>query len=133
MQGAPPPAPAPARPARTDAQRAVRYNHLIGRLRDRQITMEEATELFGMMQAMLRASEAARLSGLAPPVEGTAPRPRPKPATAPVGVPMTDDMMLAGFLALGAGTGLLAAIAKRMAEGAAAAPAARPSARSAPR
>jgi len=105
-------------PARADAQRAIRYNHLIGRLRNRQITMEEATELFGLMQGMLRASEAARLARVAQPDATPVPAPRtPKPAA--VGMPMSDDLLLAGILAMGAGAGLLAAITKRMNEGSA--------------
>lgn len=103
-------------PNRTEAQRNVRYAHLVGRLRNRQITMEEATELFGMMQGMLRTSEVARLSR-APPPE---PKPR-APPRAPTGavprVPAPDDLLLAGILAMGAGAGLLAAISKRMTEG----------------
>jgi len=110
----------PATPPRSDEQRRVRYNHLLERLRNRQITMEEATELFGLMQGFLRASEAARLA-----LQGAAasagpakpPAPKAKPA-AGSGIPAADDLMVAGILAMGAGAGLLAAITKRMTEGA---------------
>jgi hypothetical protein len=106
-------------PSRTDEQRRVRYNHLVERLRGRQITMEEATELFGLMQGMLRASEAARaalMAAAAPPGE---PKPHPPAGMAARGgtLPATDDMIMAGMLAMGAGAGLLAAITKRMNEG----------------
>ncbi len=45
--------------------RNARYAYLVGRLRTRQITMEEATELFGVQQAALSRSEGARLAALA--------------------------------------------------------------------
>jgi hypothetical protein len=111
-----------AAPARPDAQRAARYNHLVERLRNRQITMEEATELFGLMNAMLRASETARLAlAASPPSTEEKPRaPHPKPTAGPT-IPAPDDLMVAGILAMGAGAGLLAAITKRMSEGGAAA------------
>jgi len=111
-------APPPAPPGAPEAQRQVRYNYLVGRLRSRQITMEEATELFALMQALLRASESARrASGIV--------APRPGPVVGPVGesprvaVPPSpsDDMFLVGLLAMGAGAGLLAAMARRLAEG----------------
>jgi len=102
-------------PARTDEQRRVRYNHLIERLRNRQITMEEATELFGLMQGFLRASEAARLAMAPPPPADEKPRAPPPKATG-MPVPAADDLRVAGILAMGAGAGLLAAITKKMAE-----------------
>lgn len=99
----------------------VRYNFLMERLRNRQITMEEATELFGIMQGMIRASEAARLAAAAataaPPAEGKPHPPAPK-KTAGAEIPLPDDLLAAGILALGAGAGILAAITKRMAESA---------------
>jgi hypothetical protein len=108
-------------PARTDEQRRARYNHLIERLRNRQITMEEATELFGLLQGYLRASEAARTAALAPPPLETRPRTAPpKPGTVPI--PAADDLLAIGILAMGAGAGLLAAITKKMAETSAAGP-----------
>ncbi len=101
----------------TDAgSRSSRYNYLVGRLRGRQITMEEATELFTLMQGMIaRANDAARAAAYRPAVAvppGTAPAPPPPP-----GLPATssaDDFLLVGLLAMGAGAGLLAAISKRI-------------------
>lgn len=98
-----------------DAQRNQRYVYLVGRLRNRQMTMEEATELFSLMQGMLRQSEAARaammrtipspaVSGAREPLAGPA-----APATA-----ASDDFFLLGILAMGAGAGLLAAMSKRL-------------------
>jgi hypothetical protein len=105
-------------PARPDAQRTARYTHLVDRLRSRQITMEEATELFGMMQGMLRASEAARI-GRPPSTEPKARVPPREPAAAAAqGFPPPDDLLLAGILAMGAGAGLLAALTKKLAQGA---------------
>jgi hypothetical protein len=104
-----------------ESQRNVRHTYLIGRLRNRQITMEEATELFGIMQEMLRQSEAARLAavgtpGLAPAIPGAPVRPAPATRAAPPSG--SDDLFLVGLLAMGAGAGLLAAMTKRIAEGA---------------
>jgi len=112
--GAPPPAP----PGTPEGQRQTRYNHLVSRLRGRQITMEEATELFALMQAMLRASELARRTA-APAVAGpggTGPSPA-RVIRAPEGTSnVSDDLFLVGLLAMGAGAGLLAAMARRMTE-----------------
>jgi hypothetical protein len=100
--------------------RTQRYNYLIGRLRGRQITMEEATELFALMQGMLaRANEVARVAALrvaTPPSAGVAPAVPPPPRVAG---PSTgaDDLLLVGILAMGAGAGLLAALSKRMGDG----------------
>jgi hypothetical protein len=97
--------------------RNQRYNYLIGRLRNRQLTMEEATELFTLMQAMLaRASEIARTAAYRAPTpaqpagSGLAPPP-PRPLA--VGS-SADDLLLVGILAMGAGAGLLAALTKRI-------------------
>ena len=77
------PAPGP----RSDDQRRIRYNHLVERLRNRQVTMEEATELFGLMQGMLRASEAARVALAAAAASGGTQPPsspaHPNPASPP--------------------------------------------------
>jgi hypothetical protein len=96
-----------------------RYGYLSGRLRNRQITMEEATELFALMQALIaRANEAARIAALraaAPtgplPPPGGAPPPMPR---APPVASSADDFLLVGLLAMGAGAGLLAALSKRI-------------------
>ena len=106
-------------PSSNESQRNARYVYLLGRLRTRQITMEEATELFGTMQGMLRTSESGRLAALA---QATTPTAAPSaPRTAPVSRPApsgsSDDMFLVGLLAMGAGAGLLAALSKRITEG----------------
>jgi hypothetical protein len=103
------PAPPPPPPPEAMGGNA-RYVYLLGRLRSRQITMEEATELFALQQAMLRTATAR-----APP--------RPAPAGAPVASPspmaavmtsgLSDDGFAWALLALGVGAGLLAATAKR--------------------
>ena len=115
--GSSPPPPAPGPDASTGP--GQRYNYLVGRLRNRQITMEEATELFALMQAMIaRANEIARATAMrsstAPSVP-VAPVPEaPKIATGPSS---SDDLLLVGILAMGAGAGLIAALSKRMGEG----------------
>jgi len=80
--------------------------------------MEEATELFTLMQAMLQTSEAARLALMR---TSTTPTPAvpapPSPSSSPVTPTVTgnlDDLLLVGLLAMGAGAGLLAANAKRV-------------------
>jgi hypothetical protein len=100
-----------------DAQRSARYGHLIGRLRAREITMEEATELFNLMQAMLRISESARVAALRMTAASTPTTPSPVtprvPSTTAPSV-ASEDLFLVGLLAMGAGAGLLAAMAKRL-------------------
>ncbi|MCI4358232.1 MAG: hypothetical protein L3J95_00280 [Thermoplasmata archaeon] len=96
-----------------------RYGYLVARLRNRQITMEEATELFGLMQdSLATAAQAVRQATLPPPPRGggrtMAP---PPPGGTPITIPMRDEDVALGLLALGAGAGLLAAILKRSAEG----------------
>jgi hypothetical protein len=112
-RAAPPPVPAILLPT------SPRYPYLVGRLRSRQITMEEATELFGLMQESLAmASQAIRQAAALPPPPGagvpapgsTGPRPGP-------GLQVRDEDVGLGLLALGAGAGLLAAILKRSSEG----------------
>ncbi len=82
------------------------------------MTMEEATELYTLMDGMLRASEAARSAMMrapSPPPVMERPAP-PSPMKAPPTAPATagDDFFLLGILAMGAGAGLLAAMTKRM-------------------
>jgi hypothetical protein len=110
----PPPGPAPA----PGSGSGSRYTYLVSRLRNRQITMEEATELFALMQAMIaRANEIARATAMrssSAPAVPVAPVPEaPKVATGPSS---SDDLLLVGILAMGAGAGLLAALTKRMGE-----------------
>jgi len=99
-----------------DTQRNARYGYLIGRLKNRQMTMEEATELFTLMQGMLRQSEASRAALMrVPPPPPSAASSKAKPAPAPA-ARNADDFLLLGVLAMGAGAGLLAALMKRMQE-----------------
>lgn len=101
--------------------------------------MEEAIELYTLMDGMLRASEAARVAMLrAPPAAPTmpaAPERAPPPRAGPppgaaAAATAGDDFFLLGILAMGAGAGLLAAMTKRMQD---LAPPARPPERSAAR
>ena len=115
-------------PAGTDATRNARYVYLVGRIRNRQMTMEEATELFGLMQGMLRTSELARQAALramsaqpAPPTT-TAPKPAAGPAP-PAGALSADELLMLGILGTGAASGVLAALTKRIQELMASAPA----------
>jgi hypothetical protein len=101
---------------------ASRYAYLTGRLRARQITMEEATELFGLMQGMLQRSETSRQALMAASrsrglTGSTAPTTAPAPRTPPV-PGGSDEMLLFGLIAMGAGAGLVAALTKRIQDGA---------------
>jgi hypothetical protein len=109
--------PTPPSPANAgEAQRNARYVYLVARLRNRQMTMEEATELFGLMQGMLRQSEVARAAMMrAPPPPPSEPSAKPKPPAAP-SIPNADDFLLFGVLAMGAGAGLLAALNRKLQE-----------------
>jgi hypothetical protein len=99
-----------------DAQRNARYAFLVARLRNRQMTMEEATELFAIMQGMLRQSETARAALMRlPPPPSAEPAVKARPAAAPPSG-SADDFLLLGVLAMGAGVGLLSALTKRMQE-----------------
>jgi hypothetical protein len=127
---APPSAPAAAPTSGSGS--GSRYNYLAGRLRNRQITMEEATELFALMQGMIaRANEVARATAMRTPAVPVAPVPEaPTIATAPSS---SDDLLLVGILAMGAGAGLIAALAKRMGEAPGTAPSTPPKSGTAPR
>jgi hypothetical protein len=93
----------------------VRHVYLLGRLRSRQITMEEATELFAIQQAMIRA--ASRSPPPAPTSTGT------PGAPASGGTPMaglsvmSDEGLALALLAFGTGAGVLSAILKRNRDG----------------
>lgn len=98
--------------------RNARYTYLVGRLRTRQITMEEATELFGFQQAALARLEAARLAAVAQanvasgaPSSTALPPPPPRPGPAVSG---SDDFLILGLLTMGAGAGLLAAMTRKI-------------------
>lgn len=107
MAPSPPAAPSPATaPSPPVAVRSnPRYLYLSRRLRERQITMEEATELFAILEAAMAMPAAV------------APVPPPPPARR-AGVPglavsVSDDQLALGLLALGVGAGLLAALGAR--------------------
>jgi len=123
----------PPPPGGREGGRHARYGFLVGRLHNRQITMEEATELFTIMQGMIQASEAARLAlARVPTPPSPVLRPPPPPERA-LSAPATagDDLLLVGILAMGAGAGLLAAMTKRIQDGTPA-PNSGPTSRSAP-
>lgn len=91
-----------------------RYVYLLTRLRNRQITMEEATELFTIMQGIIRNIQ----SGPPPPApgdSGTPPPPPPPPGGSRISLGEDADWLM--VLGLGAGAGLAAALAKRMSHG----------------
>ena len=114
VYGSAPPGGTAVSPAQ-NAARNQRYTYLMGRLHARQITMEEATELFTIMQSMIQTSEAARAALVravpAPPIPGPTPV---RPVAAPAAPSGGDDLLLVGILAMGAGAGLLAAMTKRI-------------------
>jgi hypothetical protein len=104
------------------ASRNQRYTYLVGRLRTRQITMEEATELFSIQQAALTRAEAARLAALAQASaasasSSSAPLPPPPPRVGPA-AGGSDDFLILGLLTMGAGAGLLAAMTQKLQQGA---------------
>lgn len=84
--------------------------------------MEEATELFTIMQSMIQASEAARMALMRTPTALPTPIARPPPPpperAAMVASATGDELLLVGLLAMGAGAGLLAAMTKRIQDGA---------------
>ncbi|HZY69978.1 MAG TPA: hypothetical protein VFF67_03245 [Thermoplasmata archaeon] len=95
-----------------------RYVFLIGRLRRREITMEEATELFALQQAMLRAAQSA-LPPPPPPPGGSSPAlgaTYPPTPSGVGGVSITEDSLWTGLLFFGAGAGVLAAVLRRSAQ-----------------
>ncbi|MCI4360252.1 MAG: hypothetical protein L3J91_00955 [Thermoplasmata archaeon] len=97
-----------------------RYVYLLGRLRNKQITMEEATELFSVQQGMIRI--AARPTAPPPSASGGGPTGTPSaPSALGISV-MSDEGLALALLAFGTGAGVLAAILKRNRDGPAAAP-----------
>jgi hypothetical protein len=116
-----PPSPPPEE-AGTDSSASPRYSYLVGRLRNRQITMEEATELFALQRQQVRALQ-NRVNAIVsqaappPPPPGVPPAPGAASAAAPS---LSGDYLAEGLLFLGIGAGLLAALLKRMQTGPAA-------------
>jgi hypothetical protein len=94
---------------------SARYVYLMTRLRTKQITMEEATELFSLQQGLLNAARLAA-SRSVPPPSPTTPR-APVPPSVPTPMAISDDTMWTGLLFFGAGAGLLAAVLRRATEG----------------
>ncbi|MCI4326976.1 MAG: hypothetical protein L3K16_05000 [Thermoplasmata archaeon] len=110
---------APSTPTFSGSASSARYAYLVGRLRGRQITMEEATELFAIQQTMI--SRASVMNQVPPP-----PPPPDVDANAPPAVPsnpstggslFSDENLAMTLLAMGVGAGLLAAVVKRAREG----------------
>jgi hypothetical protein len=98
----------------------ARYGYLVGRLRSRQITMEEATELFALQQALIAQANSMASAPAPPPPDTLDTTPPPPPAGVPSGLPtslFSDENIALGLLAMGAGAGMLAAVMKRAQEG----------------
>ncbi|MCI4352960.1 MAG: hypothetical protein L3K14_06180 [Thermoplasmata archaeon] len=115
---APTPPPPPPPEEAEEPPGAPRYPYLVNRLRNRQITMEEATELFAIQRQQVRVLMArtnALTAAAAPPSSLTRRTSKPA-ASAPPGAPMTIenlDPWGEGLLFLALGAGLLAALLKR--------------------
>lgn len=114
--------PPPPPPSPSGGQVTPRYVYLITRLRTRQITMEEATELFSVMQGMIRDAQSA-VPPPPPPSAGGTSRRGPGGLG---GLNLGEDGMWIAMLALGTGAGLAAALMKRLEGGTPPPPAARP-------
>ena len=111
-----PPAPSPrtapnprVAPSPSLAPSPARYVYLVGRLRGRQITMEEATELFEIQNVMIARATA--------PPPGPRRTPTGAAATAPAGGGtnsiLSEDMLWESLPPLAAALGIFAAIMKR--------------------
>jgi hypothetical protein len=102
------------------AQSPSRYAYLVSRLRNRQITMEEATELFALQQTLIARASVMNVAPSPPPVDSqdsTVPEPPARTSTAPSSLAISDETLTLTLLAMGAGAGLLAAILKRAQDG----------------
>jgi hypothetical protein len=110
----PPIAPIPAL-----APSPARYTYLLGRLRGRQITMEEATELFAIQQQIIIRVQAQVLPPPPPPTspQGGSPRAAPSGAAPRGAAPTGDDRLWEALPALAAAVGIFAAVLKRAQEG----------------
>lgn len=119
--GPTPTAPAPSPPPPPEESEGVpaapRYAYLVSRLRNRQITMEEATELFAIQREQVRTlltrTNALVAAAAAPALARPA---RPAPPPPPPGVPAVLgelDPWAEGLLFLTVGAGVLAALIKR--------------------
>ena len=92
-----------------------RYVYLVTRLRSRQITMEEATELFSIQQSMIR--QTPRRSLGTPRATSAGTTAVAASPTTPGVLPMNEESLALSLIALGAGAGILAAILKRAQDG----------------
>lgn len=103
------------------SQATSRYAYLVARLRNRQITMEEATELFALQQTMLARATAAADAAVAPPPppseDSTVATPPPRTQVTGTNVPINDETVTLALLGMGVGAGLLAAVLKRARDG----------------
>jgi hypothetical protein len=118
----PPTAPSPPPPPSPDEAEvpagAPRYPYLVSRLRNRQITMEEATELFAIQRQQVRVllarTNALAAAAASPATPSRFPAP-PAPPPAPGAVISIEnlDPWGEGLLFLALGAGLLAALMKR--------------------
>ncbi|MCI4346049.1 MAG: hypothetical protein L3K07_04780 [Thermoplasmata archaeon] len=111
VAGSPAVAPSPPDAMSPPQAPSPRYAYLVARLRGRQITMEEATELFQIQQRLLQ--------GMLPPPGAAPPPPRtpsagqPAASSSALGFRLDDESLGIGLLALGAAGGLLAAMLSR--------------------
>jgi hypothetical protein len=93
-----------------------RYIYLVARLRNRQITMDEATELFGLQQSTM--SALLTRAQAEPSATASLSQPTPTaPSAAASGPVLSDDTVWLGLLAVGAGAGLFAALLQRARDG----------------
>lgn len=112
----PPPPPPPEEAEEPPA--APRYPYLVSRLRNKQITMEEATELFAIQRQQVRVlmarTNALTAAASTPALPARAPRPTPSSGPAAAGMVLENlDPWGEGLLFLALGAGLLAALMKR--------------------
>lgn len=107
--------PAPGIPATSTS--SPRYAYLVARLRNRQITMDEATELFGLQQSTMSAL-LTRTPSESTAVESTSRPPPTAVSNLAAGPILSDDTVWLGLLAVGAGAGLFAALLQRARDGA---------------
>lgn len=92
----------------------ARHAYLVGRLRNRQITMEEASELFEIMDITIRSLSAAALAAPVARPPTTPPRAERTPAASLLN---SDDLLPFGLLLVGAASGISAAVRERSRNG----------------
>jgi hypothetical protein len=104
------------------SQSSSRYAYLVSRLRNRQITMEEATELFALQQTMIARAATINAAMASPPpppptADSTVAAPPPRTVTSSGSLPINDETVTLALLGMGVGAGLLAAVLKRARDG----------------